>query len=85
MPEAGPQIIEVGDRGHGHIGLFLAGGRKLAAVLPPGPHRLADEWTVLDCEGRAVERNTREEALCQARVWAQRWLSRHRGAWTAVP
>lgn len=80
-PEPQPQIIEVGGGDHGHIGLFLSGGRKLAVVEPPRPWDSPDQWRALDCEGRAVERNTRDAALEQARAWAEQWAHRHPGAW----
>lgn len=79
----GVPLIELGD-GSGRVDIFLAGGRKLAVVVPPGPHRLADEYTVLDCEGRAVEKNTAMEALAQARRWAEAWAWRNPAVWTVA-
>lgn len=79
-PGPGPtsRLIELGD-GTGRVDLFLVGGQKLAVILPPGPHRLSDEWTVLDCEGRAVERNDFDAALAQAHTWATAWIDRNGG------
>lgn len=55
--------------------------RLIAVAIPPGQHRWPHEWTVRDCEGRAVGVNGRDAAMARARTYAERWARAHQPLW----
>lgn len=62
-------------RGEG-VDYYFA-GRLLAVAAPPRMWDLPDQWRALDCEGRAVEVNTRWEAMERALAYARAWIARN--------
>lgn len=70
-PKPEPVVrLDVVERG-AEVDYLYAGDILLAAVRPPRPHDLPDQWRALDREGRAVEVNTRAEAMRRARQYAE--------------